>query len=286
MAIDNVNFISQFDQTNPDGRVEKISMVDDHIREIKKVMKQSFPNINAAVNLTSADLNQLKGTFTITSGQINVNNNTLVNVTAVDNATAAQPRSYNDARYAQLSLNLADIPYKEGAFANLFRNTSQPVMDEFAARLQRIWPVGSLFFEAHGYNPRDRLGFGTWVRYGEGRAIGSAGAYHDGHEAWGPSYGQTIGTWTTTLTQAHLPPHQHYMFTRSWNDYGANLVDNAADVRVAAGGIQRRMTDRDDYQLMQTAGGGNVGLTESAGSGGAFDKVHPTVYVGVWIRTA
>lgn len=284
MAIDNANFISQLNATNPDGRIEKIQQVDDHIREIKKVLLNQFPNFNKAITLTSDELNNLKSVFTITSGQININGNNLINVAAVDNGSAVQPRSYNDARYAQLSQNLADIPYKEGAFANLFRNTSQPVMDEFAARLQRLWPVGSLFFETSGYNPRDRLGFGTWIRYGEGRAIGSAGSYHDGLEAWGPSLGQSIGTWQTRLSLEHIPAHKHYMFTRSWNNYGASLVANGSDVRVAAGGVQRSATDRDDYQLMQSAGGGNVGLTESAGSGAAFNNVHPTVYVNVWVR--
>jgi len=54
-------YISDLDSTNPVGATDFISTADDHLRGIKNVLKQTFPNLNAAVSLTPAELNLLAG---------------------------------------------------------------------------------------------------------------------------------------------------------------------------------------------------------------------------------
>lgn len=57
MALDNAQFISELSITDPPG-TDPVSEGDDQIRTTKRATQQSFPNINAAVTLTSAQLNQ------------------------------------------------------------------------------------------------------------------------------------------------------------------------------------------------------------------------------------
>lgn len=59
MTVETVNFISDLDQNNPAGG-DSIAEGDDHIRNIKKAIKSTFPNINDAVTLTAEELNSLK----------------------------------------------------------------------------------------------------------------------------------------------------------------------------------------------------------------------------------
>ena len=58
MPIENAGYISQLVPTQPQGG-ESISEGDDHLRTIKTAVKQSFPNINAEVTSTPAELNRV-----------------------------------------------------------------------------------------------------------------------------------------------------------------------------------------------------------------------------------
>jgi len=59
MTVETVTFISDLDQNNPAGG-DSIAEGDDHIRNIKKAIKSTFPNISDAVTLTADELNSLK----------------------------------------------------------------------------------------------------------------------------------------------------------------------------------------------------------------------------------
>ena len=68
-----------------------------------------------------------------------------------------------------------------------------------------MWPVGSVFFTVQTTNPASLLGFGTWVRFGEGRTLvgqNSGDVDFDTAEEVG-------GEKTVTLTTAQLPVHNH-----------------------------------------------------------------------------
>ena len=56
MALDNANFIAELSITDPPG-TDPLSQGDDQIRTIKRATQQSFPNIDAAVTLTAAQMN-------------------------------------------------------------------------------------------------------------------------------------------------------------------------------------------------------------------------------------
>lgn len=63
MPVESASFISDLDETYPlsDDRVNK---GDDHLRLIKAAIKATFPNLNAAVSASPAELNKLAGLAT------------------------------------------------------------------------------------------------------------------------------------------------------------------------------------------------------------------------------
>lgn len=64
MALENASYINQLDQAAPDGLDPK-SQGDDHLRLIKKAIKQTFPNITGPVSATQDNLNALLTVGTI-----------------------------------------------------------------------------------------------------------------------------------------------------------------------------------------------------------------------------
>lgn len=67
MPLETFTFITSLNQNWPVG-TDLLSQSDDHHRGIKKTVQDSFPNIDAAVTASPADLNQLTGTATGGSG--------------------------------------------------------------------------------------------------------------------------------------------------------------------------------------------------------------------------
>lgn len=58
MALEIADFINQLVTTNPTGGDPK-GQGDDHLRLLKRVLKTQFPNLDAAVTVTPAQINQL-----------------------------------------------------------------------------------------------------------------------------------------------------------------------------------------------------------------------------------
>ena len=59
MAVENVTYIDSLDPTAPAGG-DSISEGDDHIRNIKRAIKDTFPNVDGPVELTTAEFGELK----------------------------------------------------------------------------------------------------------------------------------------------------------------------------------------------------------------------------------
>lgn len=58
MPIETFNFIDSLNTANP-GSTDDVLQGDDHIRGLKSVLKNNFPNITAAITATAAQINQL-----------------------------------------------------------------------------------------------------------------------------------------------------------------------------------------------------------------------------------
>lgn len=70
MPIETANYINELVATNPDDSDKKFQG-DDQIRLLKTVIKNTFPNITAAVNLSAVDASRLIGLFKPVQTQIN-----------------------------------------------------------------------------------------------------------------------------------------------------------------------------------------------------------------------
>lgn len=60
MSLESAEYINELVLTNPED-TDQAHEADDHMRLIKKVLQQSFPNISEAVTATALDLNVLTG---------------------------------------------------------------------------------------------------------------------------------------------------------------------------------------------------------------------------------
>ena len=58
MTVESVTHINDLDVNNPAGG-DSISEGDNHIRNIKKAIKNTFPNVDEAVTATASDINKL-----------------------------------------------------------------------------------------------------------------------------------------------------------------------------------------------------------------------------------
>ena len=70
MGLETVTYINDLNDAWPIGASDVKGQGDDHIRNIKKAIKASFPNINAAITADPAELNKLDG---MTASQAELN---------------------------------------------------------------------------------------------------------------------------------------------------------------------------------------------------------------------
>lgn len=275
MPLDNSNYISEMNINNPVGNVDTVSMTDDFFREMKKTIKQSFPNINKQTTITSDELNNLKAYMVRSGSSWNVQNSVILGVAASDDATAVNPRSYNDNRYAIRSNNLADIPDKSAAMNNLIGGL--PVGSQGWAVLRNmvanmLYQVGCLYFDTSGAtNPRDRFGVGTWVQFAQGRTLVGVGSTGDDRgEGRGFGLGQTGGEFAHVLSWNEMPAHSHQI-----------IVD---DQTPAPWGTNNSQAARYDADSDDDHWAKNIN-TSSAGSNWAHNNMQPYIAVYIWQRT-
>ena len=60
MTVESVNYISDLEPARPQGG-DSIAQGDDHIRNIKKALKQTFPNVDGEVRASDEEMNHLVG---------------------------------------------------------------------------------------------------------------------------------------------------------------------------------------------------------------------------------
>lgn len=76
--------------------------------------------------------------------------------------------------------------------------------------LNKVYPVGSLFFSTVDINPSDLLGFGTWEPFAQGRTIIGVGTGKDENNTSRTfRNGETGGEYTHQLTVSEIPSHSH-----------------------------------------------------------------------------
>ncbi|WP_421664994.1 phage baseplate protein [Pantoea agglomerans] len=271
MPLDNSNYISEMNTNNPVGSVDTVSMVDDFLREIKKTMKQSFPNINKQTTITSDELNNLKTYLKRNGTAWDMQNSPLINVQASENSTAVQPRSYNDGRYLLKVNNLGDIGNRNVALQNLMSGLDAGAGGWAQMRTNvtnMMYPVGSIYMNySRGNNPRDFFGEGTWAAYSQGRVLIGVGQTSDTRgEVRNYGAGSSGGEYQHVLTESEMPSHNHGI-ALGYNGDGGNGSDSSPPYM--------------RFPSPQTQSTG----TDWRGGNAAHNNMQPFVAVYIWVRT-
>ena len=264
MALENASFIKQLNPSNPDGSVDTVSTIDEHLRLIKNALKNSFPNINGEVKLSHTEINALKDTFTLSGNTVSLGNRNITNVQAIDLDHAVQPRSYNDARYPLKSQNLTWVTDRTASIDHLLGGLQggNGLTHLRNLLLGMFFPVNSIFLSYNSASPGTYMG-GTWELIGADRAIVGAGY------SWGA--GALPGSNSTSLSITHMPPHQH----------GLNTFLNSSLGGGSSG--PRDAISVDSGQWHGHAFNGQR-ITDSAGSGAAFSLIQASIAMYIWRR--
>ena len=144
-----------------------------------------------------------------------------------------------------------------GAVAAKPRAAQARVCERNVGTLRAIYPVNSIYISCANTNPADLFGFGTWVRFGQGRTL--VGVTDSSADADFGAVQRTGGARAHTLTIAQMPSHNHVGLT----EYTAT----------GSGNTSRR------------AGGPNQ-RTGSTGGGEAHNNLQPYITVFMWRRSA
>lgn len=104
--------------------------------------------------------------------------------------------------------------------ASFSGNTNTPaakdvVTFDMLQKYLEIYKVGDIYITTNNTNPATKFGYGTWERYGEGRAlVGYSSDVSSATPDWVKQGGRTFGSYTHKLTLPELP-----IFTAEADDY-------------------------------------------------------------------
>lgn len=169
----------------------------------------------------------------------------------------------------------------------LLENSNAPVT---MADLKAFWEqkvqiqVGRLFLTTEDFaTPSEvatSLGYGTWVKHAEGKAIvGHSGDVTSASPDWVKTVNSTFGEYSSTLTEAQLPPHQHRFPIANIS----NSVATGEHSDLVATPTQYYHIPQDSA-ISDNGYGRKKSTFDAAGGGQAHNNVQPSIVVAIWKR--
>ena len=170
MGLEAATYISELVVSNPTG-LDEVNKGDDHLRLIKSVLQNTFPNADGAFNFTDTEANLLVG-LTASAAELNI----------LDGATVVT----------------AEVNFLSGVTSNI-----QAQLNAITAAIDALFPIGHILYSASAANPSSYGYPGTWAQQAQGRVLvgegtGSglttrvAGTEFGGEDAILPSHTHTI----------------------------------------------------------------------------------------------
>jgi hypothetical protein len=165
------------------------------------------------------------------------------------------------------NLNLAKPLVNDPTDQDLWGSYINSDLDTIDSILGKIYPVGSLYFNASvATNPATLLGFGTWTAFAQGRVPVGVGTGTDANaDTLTVGAGDSLGEYNHILSLNEIPTHQHKL--PSIGDRSGTRLNTPSD-----GGGATII-----YQ--------NV-YSDFAGGGLSHNNVQPYIGVYIWQRTA
>jgi len=211
---------------------------------------------NATVGGLSSPINASSvATLTNKTFDADARGNSLTNV---ENANIKASAEIDAAKIANGTVSNTEFQYLNG------------VTSALQTQINNIYPVGSIYMNAtNSTNPNTLLGFGTWVRFGEGRMVISQ---QDSNPRWN-SAEETGGLESVTLTTAQIPTHSHTINTHR---YPRVEYYGGAEVNITAF----------DAGTPSPEGPSSTYSSNNTGSGQSHENMPPFITVYMWKRTA
>ena len=178
--------------------------------------------------------------------------NTNTAITALEN--------FRDLRYAKYDADGNDI------------SDTYAKKDDMEAAMQRMYPMGSIYFSAVGTNPSELFGFGTWQAWGAGRVPVGVDASQTEFNA----VEKTGGEKAHALTINEMPSHTHEISYRPIGDPS----DDPFALFKSEGGITGT------YNSPGTELSQDALEAKAAGGGQAHNNLQPYITCYMWKRTA
>lgn len=256
MTVETGTYINSLNASFP-PETDALSEIDEHLKIIKSTVKATFPNVNAAVTATPAELN--KSTAIVSDGT-NATLNTGITADKIKTLIGITDPVTPAITTATDSEGAVTPALSTGITAAEVWNLVK------SAALDSIYPIGAIYTSITSGSPAAVFG-GTWVSFGQGRVlVGHDDATEPDTDFVASSTdGSSVllgGAKTHTLTTDEIPAHTH-SFTA--------------------------MQDTNDS--VNRTGGGDLGApssstTSSTGGGLAHNNLQPYVVVYMWKRTA
>lgn len=167
--------------------------------------------------------------------------------------------------------------------------------------LGAVYPVGSIYTATVSTDPATLFGFGTWVRFGQGRMLVS----QNGSDTDFDTAEETGGAKTHTLTEAELATHTHTQnshnhtqdsHNHTQDSHGHAVNGNTASLNVGtswapgAGTTRGVLTATDGAtatnQATTATNQATTATNQNTGSSTPFNIMNPYIVVYMWKRTA
>jgi len=255
MTVETGTYINSLNASFP-PETDALSEIDEHLKIIKSTVKATFPNVDAAVTATPAELNTK--TALVSDG---------TNVTFNTGITAAKIKTLVGIT-EPVAPAITTATDSGGEVTPVLSTgiTAVEVWDLVkSAALDSIYPVGAIYTAITSGSPATVFG-GTWVSFGQGRVMvgHDDAASPDTDFVASSTDGSSVlvgGAKTHTLSIAEMPSHTHG-FTAFQTTSGTNNRTGGGALSASASGT-----------------------TAATGGGGAHNNLQPYVVVYMWKRT-
>lgn len=287
MPLESGTFINDLVITNPAAGDVK-GEGDDHLRLIKKTLKNSFPNLSGALNrlvlknsnytVVATDSYSMfscgNGMTLSLTAAATLGNNFMIGIHADGNDFTIDPAG------AELVNGQTSLVIEADSWGYLFCNgTSFSLVQTIPVALARVYPVGSIYMNAsNAANPASLFGFGTWVAFGAGRmpvGFNDADPLFNSAEEIGGSKDAVVVSHTHTGSTTSEGEHNHLV----------GFV-NATGIYNSAGGNGPNTSSPGNLQTTSTGGHSHSITTNSTGVSAINANLPPYITVYMWKRTA
>ncbi len=244
-------YIDDLDSSLP-GTTDPLAQADDHLRNIKSVLKQTFPNINGPVTSTQAELDAPRAVPAINSDGTNATFNTGIDAAKIKALVGVvEPAIASDGTSPTLSSGI----------------TVDDLRTLLQIRALDAYPVGSIYMSVNSTNPQTVFG-GVWQAIAPGRVLVGM----DPSDTDFDSLLEEGGEKEVTLGESELPAHKHDILTRQQAhvELFSDAQTTIREIRdnSSAGGSSSTKTDE----------------TELTGGGNAHNNLQPYLVVSMWKR--